>query len=99
MRNARARSSDGFDFARLQMNAMTEHRLRREQTGVFVDIGVVARGHVKVVHFLDFFAIFGEVRLDVSAVLYGEFSGVAHELFRASHSEPRAEGVLEATLR
>src|SRR5947209_8270559 len=98
MRHCGFRRRNRCDFARLQMNAMAEHGFWREQTGHFLHISVIARTHVKMMHLFDLLAVFGEVRLDVSAELFREFGGAAHQSFRASHGKAWTECVLETAI-
>ena len=63
MGDAGLRGCDRGDLSRIQMNAMTEYSVRGKQSAFFVDMSVIARTHIKVMHFFQLFAIFRQVCL------------------------------------
>src|ERR1700736_3741218 len=98
MGDVRLRGGDGRDLAPSEMNAMSEHSFRREQSVLLVDVGVIPSAHVKVVYLLDFFAVFGKVRLQISVEARRHFRGTAHQFFRAGDGKSRTESVFEASI-
>src|SRR5581483_1743066 len=98
MRDVRLCGGDGGDLARVQMNAMTEHRLRREQSTLLIDMGVIARAHEKMMHLLDLLLVLGEMRLQISVESRRHFRRPAHEFFGTSNGESRTERIFQATV-
>ena len=92
---ARLRGRDGGDLARIQMNAMAEHRTRGQHSAFLVDVGVIARAHVKVMDLLELFAVLGQVRLQICLQPGRELGRAAHHFFRTRDREARTERVLE----
>src|ERR1700747_3147065 len=80
------------------MNAMTENRLRSQQSALLVDVCVIARSHVEVMHFFKFFAVLGQMGLQISSESGREFGRATHHFFRAGHGEPRAESIIEQSI-
>ena len=95
MRDIRLRRGDGVDFARLQVDAMAQHGLRRQQAALLIDIRVIARRHMKVAHFFNLLAVLREMRLEIGVQPLRQFGGAAHQFFRAGHRETRAERIFE----
>src|SRR5438105_6756463 len=98
MRHARLRGRDGGDLARIQMNAMPEHRMGGQHSAFLVDVSVIARAHIKMVDLLELFAVLRQMRLQISFEPGRELGRAAHHFFRTSNCETRTEGVLESSL-
>src|ERR1700731_3434445 len=98
MRDAGLRRRDRGDLSRIQMNAMAEHGVRGEKSTFFVDIGVIPRAYVKVMHLFELFAVFGQVCLQIGFEPRSKLGRAAHHFFRASDGETRTEGVIEPAL-
>ena len=99
MRHIRVRGGDLLDLLVTQMDAMTEHRLRGQESALAINIGVIARIQVKVTHLFDLLAIFGQMSLQVSAQFFRQLRGAAHELLRAGDGKARAESIFQAPVR
>ena len=95
MRHARARGGDGLALALAEMDAMPEHRARREQPALRIHIRVIPRAGELVPHLLDLLQILREMRLDMRTVAARQLRRAAHELLAARHGEARAERVFE----
>ena len=48
------------------MDAMSEHGFRREESALFIDVGVIPCRHVEMVHLFELFPILGQVGLKIS---------------------------------
>src|ERR1700730_5736424 len=95
---ARLRGGDGRDLAGIQMNAMSKHGARSQKTALFVDVGVIARTHVEMMHPFELFAVFGQMSLQISLKSRRQFRRAAHHFFRTSNRETRTESVFEQTV-
>src|SRR5207249_8661599 len=95
MRHARLRRGDRGDFSGIEMNAMADHGARREHSAFFIDVGVVARAHIKVVHFLQLLAVFRQVCLQIGFEPRGQLRGSTHHFFRTGNGETGTERVLK----
>src|ERR1700682_2271814 len=89
---------DGSDFARVKMNAMSQHGFGREQSAFLVNVSVIARAHKKMMHLLDFLPVFGQMGLQVSVKSRGQFGRAAHHFFRAGDGEARTKSIFESTV-
>src|SRR5260370_198343 len=98
MGNARLGRCDRCDLARIEMNAMAKHGVRREHSAFFVNMRVVARAHVKMMHLFQLFAVLGQVGLQIGLQPGSEFGGAAHHFFRASDRKAPTESVLEPSV-
>src|ERR1043166_1523419 len=98
MRDARLRGRDRRDLSRIQMNAVTEHSMWREHSAFLVNVRVVARAHVKMVHFFELFAVLGEMSLEIRSQSRGQLGRAPHHFFRTSHREARTKRVLEPAI-
>src|SRR5437667_10503387 len=98
MSDTRLRAGDGGDFARVEMNTMTEHGSGREQSTFFVNVGVVPRRHVEVVHFFELFPVLGEMSLQISIETRRHFRGATHQFLRAGNGKARTESVFEPAI-
>src|SRR5258708_35478389 len=77
------------------MNAMPEYRVRGQHAAFLIAVGVIARAHVKMMNFFQFFAVLGEVRLQISFEPGGKLRRAAHHFFRTSDGKARAERIFE----
>src|SRR5260370_38800589 len=98
MGNARLCRCDGCDLARIEMNAMAKHGVRREHSAFVGNMRVVAGAHVKMMHLLQLFAVLGQMGLQIGLQPGSEFGSAAHHCFRASDRKARAESVLEPSV-
>ena len=74
---------------------MADHGVRCEYSAFFIDVGVVARAHIKVVHFLQLLAVFRQVSLQIGFEPRGQLGGATHHFFRTGNGETGTERVLE----
>src|SRR5690349_3975334 len=77
------------------MNAMAEDRAGREKPAFFVNIGVIARAHVEMTDLFQFFAVLGQMSLDISPKLVCQLRCAAHQFFRTGYGEPWTKCVIE----
>src|SRR5882724_10703762 len=98
MRDAGLRGCDRPDLARTEMNAVTKHGARREQSAPLVNVGVILRRHKKMMHFFDLFAVLGQMCLQISFKARRQFRRTSHHFSRAGHSEARTKCVFEAAI-
>ena len=95
MSDIRLRRGDGVDFARAQVDAMAKHCFWRQQSALLIDIRVIARRHMKVMHLFNLFAVLGEMCLEISIKPLRQLGGAAHQFLRAGDRETRAERIFE----
>ena len=60
------------------MNAVAEDGPRRQQSALLVNVGVIARVHIKMMHFLELLAILGQVGLKIGLEARSQLSGAPH---------------------
>src|SRR6516162_3441213 len=80
------------------MNAMPEHRVRGQHSASFIHVGVITRGHVKVMDLRELLAVFGEVRLQISSEPGRKLRRAPHHLFGAGDGETRTKRILEPSI-
>src|SRR6266478_6290954 len=95
MGHARLGRCNRRNLSGIKVDAMAEYGLGREHATRFVNVSVVMRGHEKVVHFLDFFAVLGEMSLKICVETGRQFGGLAHEFFLTSDRETRTECIFK----
>src|ERR1700720_874218 len=95
MGDARLGCCDRRNLSGIKVDTVAEYGFGREEATCFINVSVVMRSHEKMVHFLDFFAILGEMSLKIGVETSGQFGGVAHEFFRTSDCETRTECIFE----
>src|SRR5437899_2305353 len=98
MGDTRLCTGDGGDFARVEMNTMAEHGAGGEQSAFFVDVGVVPRRHVKMVHLFELFPVLGEMSLQIGIETRRHFRGASHQFLRAGNGKARTESVFEPAI-
>src|SRR5262245_31225072 len=98
MRHARLRGRDRGDLARIQVNAVAEHGMRGEYSAFLINVGVIARVHIKMMNLLELLAVFGEMSLEISVEPRCKFGRATHHFFRTSNGETRAERIFESAI-
>ena len=88
-----------IDFALVEMNAMTHHRLRSKHPAFLIDVGIIAGAHEEMMHLLDFFAVLREMSLEVGAEACGQFRCAAHHFLGTGYGESGTESVFETAFR
>jgi len=98
MRDAGLRGCDRPDLAGADMDAVTKHGPRREQSALLVNVGVILRRHKKMMHLFDLLAVLGQMCLQVSFKTRRQFCCTPHHFFRAGHGKARTKCVFEAAI-
>src|SRR5438270_2103590 len=80
------------------MNAMAEHSVRGQHSTFLINVGVIARAHIKMVDLLELFPVLRQMRLQVSFEPGRELRRAAHHFFRTGNCETRTERVIKSSL-